>query len=72
MSLQHELRALRQQREALEDQLERLSRQSSNGLAAPPHTAEQQQALEQQKEEARSCLTWHSPTHALVDSRSAV
>ena len=54
MALQHELRALRQQREALEDQLERLARQSSNGLAGSPDTAEQQQTLEQQKEEARS------------------
>ena len=44
--LQHELRALRQTREALEDQLERVTRHSSNGSQAGSHTPSSRKKLE--------------------------
>ena len=52
--VQHELRALRQTREALEDQLERVSRHSGNGSQANGHNPPSRVALEEERKKASS------------------
>lgn len=48
--VQHELRALRQIREALEDQLERISAQPTNGSAADEGSPSKDELEKQRKE----------------------
>ena len=63
--MQHELRALRQTREALEDQLERVSRHSGNGSQAGNHSPPSKEALEDERRKVGLLLLSQLPLNAL-------
>ena len=62
--LQHELRALRQTREALENQLERVTRHSSNGSQAGSHSPSSREKLELERTKVGALQTALSCPHS--------